>query len=68
MTLPKPQFVKDNSGKNVAVVFSMDQYEKILEELEELDDIKEYEKAKKSDNGKRIALSDYITKRKAKNG
>ena len=39
----------------------------MLEELEELEDIKLYDKAKKEDTGERILFSDYLKNRKAKN-
>ncbi|MEX0813838.1 MAG: hypothetical protein WD048_16590 [Chitinophagales bacterium] len=67
MSLPKPHYIKDDSGKKVAVVFSMNQYEKILEELEELEDVRVYDQAKKEDDGTRIPLKEYIKKRKARN-
>jgi PHD/YefM family antitoxin component YafN of YafNO toxin-antitoxin module len=42
------QFVVNEHGEKVAVVISIEEYEKILEELEDLDAIKEYEEAKAS--------------------
>lgn len=45
MTKP-PQFLTDEKGQRVAVVISIEDYEKILEELEDLDDIRAYEEAK----------------------
>ncbi|MBK7958966.1 MAG: hypothetical protein IPK03_13250 [Bacteroidetes bacterium] len=42
-----PQFVKDNSGKNLVVLLQKE-YNYILEELEELEDIKCYDAAKAS--------------------
>ncbi len=56
----KTQFLIDNYGKKVAVILPVKEYIKILEKLEELDDIHAYDKAKKYNNGKRILLSDYI--------
>ena len=38
----------------------------MLEELEELEDIRLYDEAKKEDDGKRVPLSDYLKKRKAR--
>lgn len=43
----KTQFVTDNKGNKVAVIIPIDDYNKIVEGLEELDDIKLYDKAKK---------------------
>ena len=64
----KTQFVTDNNGKKTAVLLPIKDYQKILEDLEELEDIRLYDKAKQSDDGKRILLTDYLKNRKAKNG
>jgi PHD/YefM family antitoxin component YafN of YafNO toxin-antitoxin module len=42
------QFVVNERGEKVAVVLSIEEYEKILEELEDLDDIRAYDEAKAS--------------------
>lgn len=39
----------------------------MVEELEDLEDIRLYDEAKKEDDGKRILFSEYLKKRKAKN-
>ncbi len=62
-----PQFITDNAGKKISVVLPIKDFEAILEELEELEDIRLYDKAKKGDTGKRILFSDYVKKRKSKN-
>ena len=61
-----PQFVIDTSGKKTGVFLSMKDYQKIVEELEELDDIKAYDKAKKR-NEKTIPLREAIKLRKKEN-
>lgn len=43
-----PQYITDNTGKKISVVLSMKDFKAILEELEELEDIKLYGEAKKS--------------------
>ena len=63
----KTQFITDNYGKKLAIVLPIKNYVKILEELEELEDIKLFDQAKKEDDGKRISLDNYIKKRKARN-
>lgn len=68
MTTVNPQYIKDEKGKNVAVVLSVKEYNQIMEELEELDDIRLYDEAKKADDGERISLEDYREKRKKSNG
>jgi hypothetical protein len=42
----KAQFITDSQGNKLSVVLPLKDYEKILDELEELEDIKAYDKAK----------------------
>ncbi len=42
------QFVVNERGEKVAVMISIEEYEKILEELEYLEDIRAYDEAKAS--------------------
>lgn len=65
MTL-HPLFITDPKGRKMSVVLSVKEYEKVIEELEELEDNKLYTEAKKKDDGSRILLSDYVKQRKAK--
>lgn len=65
MTL-HPQFVTDSNGKAVSVLLPMKEFQSILEELEELDDIKLYDKAKKNDDGVRIPMDEAFRKIEAK--
>jgi len=48
MTAKTPQFVINERGEKVAVVISIEQYERLLDELEDLDAIREFEAAKAS--------------------
>jgi PHD/YefM family antitoxin component YafN of YafNO toxin-antitoxin module len=41
-----PQYITDNSGKKTAAILSMKEFETILEELEELEDIKLFDESK----------------------
>jgi hypothetical protein len=41
-----PQFVNDENGVRVAVVLDIEEYEKLLEALEDREAIREYEEAK----------------------
>jgi hypothetical protein len=43
-----PQFVTNERGEKVAVMLEIGEYEKILDELEELDAIREFDAAKAS--------------------
>ena len=58
-----PQFLTDIKGKKTGVFLSMKDYRKLMEELEELEDIKAYDKAKKR-NEKTIPLRDATKLRK----
>jgi len=40
-----PQFITDKKGKKLSVVLPMKEYKKIMEELEELEDIRLYDEA-----------------------
>jgi hypothetical protein len=42
------QIVLDNKGKTVAVQIPINQYKKMLEVIEEMEDIKAYKRAKKN--------------------
>ena len=41
------QFITDNQGKKVAIILPINEYNKIVRDLEELEDIKLYDAAKK---------------------
>ncbi len=43
------QFITDSNGKKLAVILSIKEYNKILEDLEELGDIRLYDRVKASD-------------------
>ncbi|PZX52710.1 type II toxin-antitoxin system Phd/YefM family antitoxin [Algoriphagus chordae] len=63
----KHQFVTDPKGKKVAVIVPINEYEKMMEELDELEDIRLYDESKVSESGERISVSDYMKKRKFDN-
>ena len=44
-----PHYITDNTGKKISVVLPIKDFKAIMEELEELEDIKLYDEAKKSD-------------------
>ncbi len=45
-----PQFITDKKGKKISVVFSMKEYNRLLEEMEEMEDVKLYDAAKSRKN------------------
>ena len=42
----RQQFIEDKQGNRIAVLMPIDQYNKMLEQLEEIDDIRSYDAAK----------------------
>jgi len=42
----KTQYITDTSGEKISVILPIKDYEKMLDELEELEDIKAYDRAK----------------------
>ena len=61
-----PQYIKDTAGRKMVVLPEKD-FEKLMDELDELDDIRLYDNIKKTDNGERISFSDYLQNRKKEN-
>jgi len=61
-----PQFITDKKGKKLSVVISITEYNKMLEELEELDDIRIYD-AVKAKKGKSVPFNKYLQRRNQKN-
>ena len=45
----RTQFITDDHGKKLAVILPIEAYNKMMEELEELEDIKLYDAAKKDE-------------------
>ena len=46
----RQQFIEDSQGNRIAVLMPIDQYNKMLEQLEEIDDIRAYDAAKAQDD------------------
>lgn len=45
----QPQYITDNKGKKISVVLPLKDFKAIVEELEELEDIRLYDEAKNED-------------------
>ncbi len=67
MLAEKTTYITDKKGKRISVILPIEEYERILTKLEELEDIRLYDEAKKEDDGERILFSDYLKKRQADN-
>ncbi|MBI1805407.1 MAG: hypothetical protein HY033_02640 [Ignavibacteriae bacterium] len=64
----KTQYVTDEHGKRVAAVIDLSTYEKFVEAIEELEDIREYDEAKNKiklevREGNAVTLEEYLRKR-----
>jgi PHD/YefM family antitoxin component YafN of YafNO toxin-antitoxin module len=55
-----PQYIKDAEGNKSLVVLSAKEFDALMEELEELEDIKLFDETKKEDTGERIMFSEYL--------
>lgn len=44
-----PKYITDDTGKKLSVVLSIEEYSALLDELDELDDIRRYDAAKAAD-------------------
>jgi PHD/YefM family antitoxin component YafN of YafNO toxin-antitoxin module len=60
-----PQYIKDTAGKNL-VILPQKEFDTLMEELEELEDIKLYDEAKKEDTGERIPMKEAFRMIEAK--
>jgi len=47
-TRVNPQYITDNAGRKISVILPLKDFRTIMEELEELEDIRLYDDAKKS--------------------
>lgn len=63
-----PQYIRDANGEKSLVVLTAKEFESLLDELDELEDIRLYDEAKEQDKGERILFSDYLKNRKQQNG
>ena len=60
------QFLTDEKGNRTAVVLSIKKYNKLIEKLEDLEDVRLYDEAKREDIGYRISFEDYMKTRESK--
>lgn len=44
-----PQFITDNTGKKLSVILPVEEFNAIMEELDEIEDIHLYDNSKKND-------------------
>ena len=61
-----PQYIKDTNGHKSLVILPAKEFDILMEELEELEDIKLYDEAKKNDTGERIPMDEAFKMIEAK--
>ena len=61
-----PLYITDNSGKKISVVLPVKEFKTLMEELEDLEDIRLYDEAKKEDTGERIPMDEAFRMIEAK--
>jgi PHD/YefM family antitoxin component YafN of YafNO toxin-antitoxin module len=54
----KPQYITDDKGKKISVVIPIKDFEALMEELDEIEDIRLYDEAMKNDDGTRIPMNE----------
>jgi hypothetical protein len=52
------QFLTDKKGNKTGVLLSIKQYNKLIEKLEDLEDVRLYDEAKREDDGYRISMDE----------
>ena len=60
------QFLTDEKGNRTAVLLPIKKYNKLMEKLEDLEDVRLYDQAKREDDGYRISFEDYMKTRERK--
>jgi PHD/YefM family antitoxin component YafN of YafNO toxin-antitoxin module len=62
-----PQYINDTNGNKSLVILPLKEFDAMMEELEDMEDVRLYDEAKREDTGERILFSDYLKNRKSKN-
>lgn len=52
------QFLTDEKGNRIAVLLPIKKYNKLIEKLEDLEDVRLYDEAKMDDDGYRISIDE----------
>lgn len=65
MSRIKQQYIKNSDGKKIAIILPIEEYNKMVEQIEELEDIKLYDQVK-SVSEPSIPFEEYLKKRRKK--
>jgi hypothetical protein len=58
MKTMETQFLTDEKGNRTAVLLPIKKYNKLIEKLEDLEDVRLYDEAKREDDGYRISFEE----------
>lgn len=58
MIAVNPQYIKDANGEKSLVVISAKEFDAMMEELEDTEDVRLYDEAMKNDTGERIPMDE----------
>jgi len=61
-----PQYIKDINGNKSMVILPATEFDIIMEELEDLEDLRLYDEAKRNDTGERIPMEEAFKMIEAK--
>ena len=61
--ITRERYITNSKGKKISVILPIKAYEYMLEELEEQEDVRLYDEAKKEGDGEYILFTDYIKNR-----
>ena len=51
-----PQYIKDANGNKSMVILPAKEFDALMEAIEDMEDVRLYDKAKKNDDGERIPM------------
>jgi hypothetical protein len=61
----KQQYIEDSQGQKIAVILPIEEYNRIIEQVEELEDIQLFDQAK-ANKEESIPFDEYLRSRKSK--
>jgi|EndMetStandDraft_4_1072995.scaffolds.fasta_scaffold35998_4 PHD/YefM family antitoxin component YafN of YafNO toxin-antitoxin module len=65
LALVKPQYITNEDGEKVSVIIPLSEYERIVQELEDIEDVQLFDEAKKSSEPP-MSFDEYVKQRRAK--
>jgi PHD/YefM family antitoxin component YafN of YafNO toxin-antitoxin module len=61
-----PQYIKDTNGDKSLVILPAKEFDSLMEELEDIEDVRLYDEAMKNDTGERIPMEEAFRMIEAK--